>query len=146
VFKLKICFKRQENKIVEQETRCYYQGSETAFFNHSDDDFYSAQNNLSAVNVFKTENKRDNARGKNLRVIEKRLSPYLAKILKRLHYPIDMILVTVRGYIACSLSLRNVEKMTLEQNISVNHSTIYQSGIKLAPLSWKRYFANINSL
>ena len=44
------------------------------------------------------------------------------------------ILVTVRWYIAYSLSLRDLEEMTLERGISVDHSTIHRWVIKLVPL------------
>jgi transposase-like protein len=71
---------------------------------------------------------------KNHRQLKNQLSPSLAKVLKRLHYPIDVILVTVRWYIAYSLSLRNLEEMTLERGISVDHSTIHRWVIKLVPL------------
>jgi putative transposase len=40
----------------------------------------------------------------------KTLPPGIAKVLKRLHYPLDVILRCVRWYVAYSLSLRNPEK------------------------------------
>ena len=40
----------------------------------------------------------------------KALSPTVAKVLKRLHYPLDVILLCVRWYVAYSLSLRNLEE------------------------------------
>jgi len=55
------------------------------------------------------------------------------------HYPIDVILVTVPWYIAYSLSLRNVEEMTQERGISVDHSTIHRWVLKLIPLFAKRF-------
>jgi len=33
----------------------------------------------------------------------------IGKVLKRLHYPLDVILLCVRWYVAYSLSLRNLE-------------------------------------
>jgi transposase-like protein len=39
----------------------------------------------------------------------KTLPPGMAKVLKRLHYPLDVILLCVRWYVAYSLSLRNLE-------------------------------------
>jgi transposase-like protein len=35
----------------------------------------------------------------------------VAKVLKRLHYPLDMILLCVRWYVAYPLSLRHLEEM-----------------------------------
>jgi len=46
--------------------------------------------------------------------------------LKRLHYPLDVILLCVRWYCAYPLSLRNLEEMMGERGISVDHS--YVSG------------------
>jgi putative transposase len=40
----------------------------------------------------------------------KTLPAGIAKVLKRLHYPLDVILLGVRWYVAYSLSLRNLEK------------------------------------
>ena len=76
---------------------------------------------------------------KYARQLKNQLSPSLGKVLKRLHYPIDVILVTVRWYIAYSLSLRDLEEMTLERGISVDHSTIHRWVLKLIPLFTKRF-------
>ena len=40
----------------------------------------------------------------------KTLNPALAKVLKRLHYPLDVILTCVRWYVSYALSLRNLEE------------------------------------
>ena len=42
------------------------------------------------------------------------LSPEVAKVLKRLHYPPDVILLCVRWYSAYPLSLRHLEEMMWE--------------------------------
>ena len=39
----------------------------------------------------------------------------IAKVLKRLHYPLDVILLCARWYVTCSLSLRNLEEMMAER-------------------------------
>ncbi|NUY36212.1 IS6 family transposase, partial [Paraburkholderia sp. JPY303] len=44
----------------------------------------------------------------------KRLPAGIGKVLKRLHYPLDVILLCVRWYVAYSLSLRNLEEMMAE--------------------------------
>ncbi|MDN0077695.1 hypothetical protein QU481_23060 [Crenobacter sp. SG2303] len=41
--------------------------------------------------------------------------PAWRKALKRLHFPIDVILLCVRWYLAYSLSLRNLEEMMVER-------------------------------
>ena len=53
----------------------------------------------------------------------KTLNPALAKVLKRLHYPPEVILVCVRWYVAYPLSLRQLEEMMVERGIAVDHST-----------------------
>lgn len=61
------------------------------------------------------------------------LPPRIAKVLKRLHYPLDVILLCVRWYVAYSLSLRNLEEMMAERGFEVDHSTVHRWVIKLAP-------------
>jgi hypothetical protein len=45
----------------------------------------------------------------------KTLPADIAKVLKRLHYPLDVIVPCVRWYGAYSLSLRNLEEMPLRR-------------------------------
>jgi transposase-like protein len=40
----------------------------------------------------------------------KTLNPAVARVLKRLHYPLDVILTWVRWYVAYPLSLRHLEE------------------------------------
>jgi len=47
----------------------------------------------------------------------KTLNPALAKVLKRLHYPLDVILTCVRWHVAYPLSLRHLEEMMAERGI-----------------------------
>jgi transposase-like protein len=67
------------------------------------------------------------------------LAPGLAKVLKRLHYPVDVILLCVRWYVAYSLSTRNLEEMMVERGIAVDHSTVYRWVMKLLPLFEKTF-------
>jgi hypothetical protein len=46
----------------------------------------------------------------------------LNTVLKRLHYPVDVMLTCVRRYVAYPLSLRHVEEMVAERGIEVDHS------------------------
>ena len=62
------------------------------------------------------------------------LDPGIAKVLKRLHYPLEVILLCVRWYVAYSLSLRNLEEMMAERNIGVDHSTVHLWVTKVVPL------------
>ncbi|AQV94130.1 DDE domain-containing protein [Cupriavidus necator] len=41
----------------------------------------------------------------------------IAKVLKRLHYPLDVMLTCVRWYVAYPLSLRQLEEMMAERGI-----------------------------
>lgn len=46
------------------------------------------------------------------------------KALKRLRYPLDVILRCVRWYVAYSLSLRNLEEIMAERGSEVDHSNV----------------------
>jgi transposase-like protein len=63
----------------------------------------------------------------------------VAKVLKRLHYPLDVILLCVRWYVAYSLSLRNLDEMMAERGFEVDHSSVHRWVIKLVPLFEKAF-------
>ena len=42
----------------------------------------------------------------------------LRRVIKRLHYPLEVMLVCVRWYAAYPLSLRNLEEMMASSNLS----------------------------
>jgi len=67
------------------------------------------------------------------------LAAGIAKVLKRLHYPLDVMLLCVRWYVAYSLSLRDLEEMMAERAIGVDHSTVHRWVIKLIPLFEKTF-------
>ena len=69
----------------------------------------------------------------------KTLPAGIAKVLKRLHYPLDVILLGVRWYVAYSLSLRNLEEMIAERGFEVDHSTVHRWVTKLVPLFEKAF-------
>ncbi|SEI26200.1 hypothetical protein SAMN05192544_106728 [Paraburkholderia hospita] len=56
----------------------------------------------------------------------------LRRMLKRLHYPLDVMLLCVRWYVAYPLSLRNLEEMMSERGLSVDHSTVHRLGAETA--------------
>src|ERR1700682_6121849 len=64
----------------------------------------------------------------------KTLPAGVARVLKRLHYPLEVILLCVRWYVAYSLSLRDLEEMMAERGFEVDHSTVHRWMIKLVPL------------
>jgi putative transposase len=67
------------------------------------------------------------------------LNQAVARVLKRLHYPLDVILTCVRWYVAYPLSLRHLEEMMAERGISVDHSTVRRWAIKLLPILEKAF-------
>ncbi|KUZ74829.1 integrase [Burkholderia ubonensis] len=69
----------------------------------------------------------------------KTLNPAVARVLKRLHYPLDVILTCVRWYVAYPLSLRNLEDMMAERGVSVDHSTVHRWVVKLLPVLEKAF-------
>ncbi len=63
----------------------------------------------------------------------------VARILKRLHYPLEVILLCVRWYVAYSLSLRDLEEMMAERGFEVDHSSVHRWVIKLVPVFEKAF-------
>jgi transposase-like protein len=61
------------------------------------------------------------------------------RVLKRLHYPLDVMLLCLRWYVAYPLSLRNLEEMMSERGILVDHSTVHRWAIKLLPVLEKAF-------
>jgi|SRR5450755_1765028 transposase-like protein len=55
-------------------------------------------------------------------------------VIKQLRFPLDIMLLCVRWYVAYPLSLRNLEEMMQERGVFVDHSTIYRWLIKLVPV------------
>ena len=72
--------------------------------------------------------------GKTKKTVRATLPLGIGKVLKRLHYPLDVILLCVRWYVAYSLSLRNLEEMMAERGFEVDHSIVHRWVIKLVPL------------
>jgi putative transposase len=63
----------------------------------------------------------------------------VSKALKRLHYPLDVMLTCVRWYVAYPLSLRHLEEMMSERAVSVDHPTVHRWAIKLLPALGKAF-------
>ena len=55
----------------------------------------------------------------------------MRKMLKRLHYPLEVILVCARWYAAYPLSLRHIEEMMQERGVFVDHSTVHRWALKI---------------
>ena len=58
----------------------------------------------------------------------------LHKVLKRLHYPFEVMLTCVRWYVAYPLSLRHIEEMMQERGVFVDHVTVHRWAIKVLPV------------
>ncbi len=56
------------------------------------------------------------------------------KVLKRLHYPLEVMLLCVRWYAAYPLSLRNLEEMMAERGVIVDHATVHRWALKTLPV------------
>ena len=61
----------------------------------------------------------------------------LRRVVKRLHYPIEVMLICVRWYAAYPLSLRHIEEMMAERGIEVDHATIHRWAMKILPVLTK---------
>ena len=55
----------------------------------------------------------------------------LQKVLKRLHYPLEIMLTCVRWYVAYPLSLRHIEEMMHERGVFVDHTPIHHWALKI---------------
>jgi len=58
----------------------------------------------------------------------------LRKVLKRLHYPLEVMLTCVRWYVAYPLSLRHIQEMMRERGVFVDHATVHRWAIKMLPV------------
>ena len=58
----------------------------------------------------------------------------LRKVIKRMHYPLEVMLTCVRWYAAYPLSLRHIEEMMAERGVAVDHATVHRWAIKIVPV------------
>lgn len=64
---------------------------------------------------------------------ESAMIPEPRKVLKRLHYPLEVMLVCARWYAAYPLSFRHLEEMMQERGVFVDHSTVHCCALKILP-------------
>jgi transposase-like protein len=64
------------------------------------------------------------------RTLKKMVNDAMSKALRRLHYPIEVMLVCVRWYASYPLSLRNLEEMMAERDVVVDHTTVHRWAVK----------------
>ena len=55
----------------------------------------------------------------------------LRKVLKRLHYPLEVMLVWARWYAAYPLNFRHLEEMMQERGVFLGHSTVHRWALKI---------------
>lgn len=55
-------------------------------------------------------------------------------VIKRLHFPLEVLLVCVRWYAAYPLSRRNLEEMMSERGVVVDHATVHRWALKMLPV------------
>ncbi|MES2036663.1 MAG: DDE-type integrase/transposase/recombinase [Pseudomonadota bacterium] len=58
----------------------------------------------------------------------------LRKVLKRLHYPLEVMMLCVGWYAACPLSFRHIEEMMEERGIVVDHATVQRWAVRILPV------------
>lgn len=58
----------------------------------------------------------------------------LRKVIKRMHYPLEVMLTCVRWYAAYPLSLRHIEEMMAKRGVLVDHATVHRWAIKILPV------------
>ena len=58
----------------------------------------------------------------------------LREVVKRLHYPVEVMLICARWYAAYPLSLRHIEEMMAERGVFVDHSTVHRWSVKILPV------------
>jgi transposase-like protein len=55
----------------------------------------------------------------------------LRKVIKRMHYPLEVMLLCVRWYAAYPLNLRHIEEMMAERGVFGDHATVHRWSIKI---------------
>ena len=62
------------------------------------------------------------------------MNDQLRQVIKRRHYPLEIMLICVRWYVAYPLSLRHIEEMMAERGVPVDHATIHRWSVKMLPV------------
>ncbi|MEB0060230.1 IS6 family transposase, partial [Variovorax sp. LG9.2] len=58
----------------------------------------------------------------------------LRKVIKRAHYPLEIMLTCVRWCAAYPLSLRHIEEIMAERGVVVDQATVHRWAIKILPV------------
>ena len=65
---------------------------------------------------------------------ESAMIPELRRVLKRLHHPLEVMLVCARCYAAYALSFRHLEEMMQQRGVLVDHSSVHLWALKILPV------------
>jgi transposase-like protein len=77
---------------------------------------------------------------------ESAMIPELRTVLKRLHYPLEVMLVCARWYAAYPLSFRHLEEMMQERGVFVDHSTVHRWALKILPVMALIWFCRVKDV
>ncbi len=55
----------------------------------------------------------------------------LRRVIKRMHYPLEVMLTCVRWYAAYPLSLRHIKEIMRERGVLVDHATVHRWALKI---------------
>ena len=58
----------------------------------------------------------------------------LRRVVQRMHYPLEVMLVCVRWFAVYPLSFRNIEEMVAERGVFGDHSTLHRWSTKVLPV------------
>ena len=58
----------------------------------------------------------------------------LRRVIQRVHYPLEVMLVCVRWYATYPLRFRNIEQGMVEREVLLDHSTLHRWFIMLLPV------------
>ena len=58
----------------------------------------------------------------------------LRKVLKRMHYPLEVMLVCARWYAAYPLSLHHIEEVMQGRGIFVHHTMVHRWAMRILPI------------
>ncbi len=58
----------------------------------------------------------------------------LRKVIKRMHYPLEVMLTCVRWYATYPLSFRHIEEIMAERGVCVDHATVHRWALKILPV------------
>ena len=58
----------------------------------------------------------------------------LRRVLKRMHFALEIMMTCVRWYAAYPLSFRHLEEMMAERGVSVDHATVHRWAVKMLPV------------